>query len=90
MAEEPNGSEGEDEEGPASTPFDNPFFLPVLLWVFAAWFFYDGWFNPEMEWIQFNRYGFGVSAALASWYTLRGLRERREDQARRLEDDTTN
>ena len=80
MPKEPLGPDAEDEDDPASTPFDNPFFLPVLLWVFAAWFFYDGWFNPEMEWIKFNRYGFGVCAALAAWYTVRGVRERREER----------
>jgi hypothetical protein len=89
MANEPLGSEGEDEDGPASTPFDNPFFLPVLLWVFAAWFFYDGWFNPEMEWINFNRYGFAVCGGLATWYTIRGVRERRKDREGRPEDDAT-
>ena len=73
----------DDEDGPASTPFDNPFFLPVLLWVFAAWFLYDGWFNQKMEWIQFNRWGFAVSGILAVYYTVRGLRERREERERR-------
>jgi len=82
MPKQPHGSDDGDEDGPASTPFDNPFFLPVLLWVFAAWFFYDGWFNPEMEWIRFNRYGFGVCAVLAAWYTVRGVRERREERER--------
>jgi hypothetical protein len=82
MAEPHGERDPEDEDGPASTPFDNPFFLPVLLWVFAAWFFYDGWFNEEMEWIQFNRWGFAVSALLAVYYTVRGVRERREEQAR--------
>ena len=80
MAEEPRESDRDDEDAPASTPFDNPFFLPVLLWLFAAWFFYDGWFNPEMEWLKFNRGGFAVSALLAVYYTVRGLRERREEQ----------
>jgi len=28
MADEPLGSGHEDEDGDASTPFDNPFFLP--------------------------------------------------------------
>jgi hypothetical protein len=83
MAEEPRESDRDEEDGPASTPFDNPFFLPVLLWLFAAWFLYDGWFNPEMEWIKFNRGGFAVSGLLAVYYTVRGLRERREEQARR-------
>ncbi len=83
MAEKPRASDGDEEDGPAPTPFDNPFFLPVLLWLFAAWFLYDGWFNPEMEWIKFNRGGFAVSGLLAVYYTVRGLRERREEQARR-------
>ena len=83
MAEEPLESDRDEEDGPASTPFDNPFFLPVLLWLFAAWFLYDGWFNPEMEWLNFNRGGFAVSGLLALYYTVRGLRERREEQARR-------
>jgi hypothetical protein len=82
MAREPLDSDPDDDDGPASTPFDNPFFLPVLLWVFAAWFLYDGWFNPDMEWIQFNRWGFAVSAVLAAWYTVRGVRERREERER--------
>ena len=69
-------------EVPAPTPFDNPFFLPVLLWLFAAWFFYDGWFNEKMEWIRFNRWGSAFWAILAVYYTVRGLRERREEQGR--------
>jgi hypothetical protein len=83
MAQAPLGPDREDEEAAASTPFDNPFFLPVLLWVFAAWFLYDGWFNPDMEWIRFNRWGFAVAALLAVYYTVRGVRERREEQERR-------
>jgi hypothetical protein len=80
MAEELRESADDDEDGPASTPFDNPFFLPVLLWVFAAWFGYDGWFNEDMEWIRFNRWGFAVSALLATYYTVRGIRERRAQE----------
>jgi len=83
MSQTPPGPARDDDEGPAATPFDNPFFLPVLLWVFTAWFFYDGWFNPEMEWIQFNRWGFAIAGLLAVYYTLRGVRERREDAQRR-------
>ena len=85
MADPHTDPEPDDEDGPASTPFDNPFFLPVLLWVFAAWFLYDGWFNANMEWIRFNRGGFAVSAILAVYYTVRGLRERREERERRPE-----
>ncbi len=67
----------EDEEVP-STPFDHPFFLPVLLIGFALWFFYDGWFNPDMEWLKFNRYGFAILAVAATYYTVRAVREVRE------------
>ena len=36
------GDEGENEdEAPAATPFDNPFFLPVIRGGLAAWFGFD-------------------------------------------------
>lgn len=66
-----------DEDEVAPTPFDNPFFLPVILWGFAIWFVYDGWFNPEMEWIKFNRGGALVTVVLGAYYTWRAVRERR-------------
>ena len=69
--------EADSEEEYAPTPFDNPFFLPVLLIGFTVWFIYDGWFNPEMEWIKFNRVGATVCSLLAIWFTFRAIRERR-------------
>lgn len=51
----PASEEGAEEEEAASTPFDNPFFLPLVLLGFSVWFIYDGWFNPEMEWKRFNQ-----------------------------------
>jgi membrane associated rhomboid family serine protease len=69
--------EADSDEEHASTPFDNPFFLPVLLVGFSIWFIYDGWFNPEMEWIKFNRIGGAVCSLLAIWFTVKTLRERR-------------
>ena len=36
-----------DEDDEVSSPFDHPFFLPVLLFAFALWFGYDGWFSEE-------------------------------------------
>ena len=69
--------EADSEEEYAPTPFDNPFFLPVLLTGFALWFIYDGWFNPDMEWIKFNRIGGAISSVLAIWFTVRAIRERR-------------
>ena len=65
------------EEEYARTPFDNPFFLPVLLIGFSVWFIYDGWFNPDMEWIKFNRGGAAVFSLLAVWFTVKAVRERR-------------
>jgi hypothetical protein len=73
--------EEEEEDGPPSTPFDHPAFLPVLLGGFALWFGYDGWFNPEMEWVKFNRYGFAILAVAAIYYTVRALRERRDSES---------
>ena len=74
-------------EEPARTPFDNPFFLPAMLWIFAVWFGYDGWFNTDEHMLEpgtlaFNRYGFPVIVVLAIWTTVRGLRERREERER--------
>ena len=84
MAEPHAEPEPEDEER-ASSPFDNPYFLPFLLWLFAAWFFYDGFFNEKIQSIQFNRWGSAFWAILAIYYTVRGLRERRDEQARARE-----
>ena len=67
----------EEDDELASTPFDNPFFLPVLLLLFAGWFIYDGWFNPDMEWIKFNQVGAVVTSVLGAWFTYRAIRERR-------------
>jgi hypothetical protein len=67
----------EEDDEVAPTPFDNPFFLPVILIGFAIWFIYDGWFNPEMEWIKFNRGGAVVTTVLGAYYTWRALKERR-------------
>ena len=49
--------------------------LLVVLALLTMWFVYDGWFNPEMEWIKFNRVGaviLGFLTALAAvWYRRR-------------------
>jgi len=69
-----------EEEEEASSPFDHPAFLPVLLWGLAVWFGYDGWINkdPEMlEHVAFNRYGFGILVVLGVYFTIQSLREGR-------------
>jgi len=58
-----------------STPFDRPFFMPVLLFFLALWFGYDGWFNEEIESIMFNRVVFGLLLVLTIYTTYQDLRE---------------
>lgn len=80
MAEPDDARNEQQEDGDeevAPTPFDNPFFLPVILIGFAIWFIYDGWFNPDMEWIKFNRIGALITSVLGAYYTWRALQERR-------------
>jgi hypothetical protein len=78
MAEEPRTPQDDPEE-PASTPFDSPWFLPVLLWLFAGWFGYDIVTDAEAyrEWPWFNRGGLAVTGGLALWFTRRAILERR-------------
>jgi hypothetical protein len=75
------GSESAEEtrEERASTPFDHPFFLPVLLIAFTLWFGYDGWLNEDFDpqWIPFNRWGFLVLGLLSVYYTWQAVRETR-------------
>jgi hypothetical protein len=72
MPEAPRGDREEldGEEEDASSPFDHPAFLPVILIAVALWFGFDGWFNPETESIRFNRYGFGFLAGAAVYFSL--------------------
>ena len=82
LEEARDGAEAADEEE-ASSPFDHPAFLPVLLWGLAVWFGYDGWINqdPEMlEHVAFNRWGFGILVVLGIYFTIQSLRERARDR----------
>ncbi|MEE2679981.1 MAG: hypothetical protein VX546_15470 [Myxococcota bacterium] len=81
MSDGENQGPGPEEERPPKTPFDNPLFLPVVLWAFTLWFAYDAWIVPMEEHLAFNRYGFFVALAAAIWFTRTGLRERREEKA---------
>jgi hypothetical protein len=63
-------SEAAEEDEQASSPFDHPAFLPVLVWAMALWFGYDGWFNPSIESVRFNRYGFGFLCGAGVYFTL--------------------
>jgi hypothetical protein len=69
--------EYEDEQ--PRNPFDNPWFLPLMLGAFALWCGYDGFISdrflerPGTLW--FNRVAFAVLGALAAWLALRARRE---------------
>lgn len=66
-AREEDGRDEEDED--ASSPFDHPMFLPVLLFALAGWFGFDGWFNESIESVRFNRYGFFFLLGAALYFT---------------------
>jgi hypothetical protein len=54
---------------PPPTPFDHPLFIPIVCFGFTLYFGYDGWFNPEIESIQFNRVVFGLLVLLTIYTT---------------------
>ena len=60
----------EEDGTPARTPFDNPWFLPVIVSGLTLWFGYDGWFNEKIEAVMFNRYGAVFLFGLAVYWTL--------------------
>ncbi len=64
------------EETPRPTPFDHPFFLPVLLFAGTIWFGFDGWFNSEIEAKMFNQVGFFVLLAAFLYTTVKAIRGR--------------
>ena len=82
MADDERHDDVPDDEAPAKTPFDNPFFLPALLWLFAAWFAWDIVTEAQayLDYPNFNRGGLAVALVAAIWSTLRGVRERREER----------
>jgi hypothetical protein len=78
--QEPGDSELEyEDEPPAATPFDNPYFLPVVLWGLAAWFGYDVVTDSEAyrNYPVFNLGGFGVLSVLAIYFTRSAILEKR-------------
>lgn len=63
-------------------PFDHPWFLPGLLYAFAIWFGYDGWFNENIESVTFNRVLTPIWLAGAIYYTIQNLRDQRRARER--------
>jgi hypothetical protein len=86
MADEEQRPDATEDEELPRTPFDNPFFLPAMLWLFTAWFGWDAWIVPMEEHLAFNRYGFFIVLVLALWFTRKGLHEHREDKEREAAD----
>lgn len=74
---------GDPDEDFVPTPFDGPFFLPVVLLGLTCWFAYDGWFSddPSMaEWWWFNQGGAIVFGLWGSWLLYRALQDRAGSQ----------
>jgi hypothetical protein len=74
---EGDGRDDGDERAP--TPFDNPFFLPILLWAFTLWFAWDIVTDAEAyrKYPRFNQYGAGACALAALYFTWSAIKERR-------------
>jgi hypothetical protein len=89
MSEDPRQNEisqNDDEQGedpPPSNPFDNPYFLPGLLWVFAAYFGYDIVTDAEayQKYPLFNQGGFAVLSVLAIYFTWSAIKEKRNESS---------
>ncbi len=77
--QEPDDSEFEEDEAPAPTPFDNPYFLPAVLWGLAAWFGFDIVTDAQayQDYPNFNRGGFGLLSLAAVSFTRSAILEKR-------------
>lgn len=76
--------EYEDEQ--PRNPFDNPWFLPLMLGAFALWCGYDGFISDKFAdragTLWFNRIAFLVLGSLSAWLSVRARRETQESAAR--------
>jgi len=79
---DPEIDEEDGEDQPPSTPFDNPFFLPVLLWAFAGWCAWDILTNAPayQENPKFNEYGLLITGVLALYFTWSAIKEKRAER----------
>lgn len=78
----PQNDDEEGEDRPASTPFDNPYFLPVVFWAWAAWFGYDIATNAQayQDNPKFNEYGLLVTGILALYFTWSAVKKKRAER----------
>ncbi len=72
----------ESADGRSMGPFDHPWFLPFLLYAFALWFGYDGWFNENIKAVTFNRVLAPIWLAGALYYTFQNIRDQRRARER--------
>lgn len=88
MADEPESTQDSPEEPEyAPTPFDGPYFIPILLLGMCVWFAYDGWFNPERldpeaslsKYVAFNQYGAIILGTVGSLLGVRAWRQQQKD-----------
>jgi hypothetical protein len=76
----------DEDEGPATTPFDNPWLLPVLFGVFFLWFAWDGFISDKFKipgkegTLMFNRVLAPVWGLLALWSGWRARNEARGER----------
>jgi hypothetical protein len=67
------------EDDQPRNPFDNPWFLPLMLGAFALWCGYDGFLSDEFVerpgTLWFNRIAFAVLGTIAAWLAVRARRE---------------
>ena len=80
-----NDNQQDDENGEdrmAPTPFDNPFFLPVLLWWWAGYCAFDIARNAQayQDHPEFNEWGLGISGVLALYFTWKAIKEKRAER----------
>lgn len=72
----------QDNDKPAP-PEISPFVFPIVLALFGAWCFYDGWISSSadmQEHVMFNRIG---SAVLLSWAVIDFIRTWRAEKVQK-------
>lgn len=80
-ASEVDDDEYEDDE-PAATPFDNPYFLPAVLWGLTLWFGFDIVTDAPayQKYPNFNRGGLLIFGLASLWFTRSAILEKRAER----------
>ena len=82
QSENPQNDDEEGDDQSASTPFDNPYFLPALFWAWALYCAWDILTNAPayQENPKFNEYGLLISGILALYFTWSAIKEKRAER----------